>query len=469
MSSDLTPTQLDGESARLGSSLWVRLCQQVPIYVMVCGLVLTFAALANVLTMDDGSTGARATSVMAFPLLAKLAMAAAATGFGAWALICSVKTRECLGTIPGILFAMLGVVFIVTSIFAYEEVRVISRSAALIYVGYLLFAATVASTLSIESISKLLLITLTVLMLVTWALFLFVPSVGVFYEYTTISTKVPRMGGTAHPNVIGREAAIAVLLSAGLLRSRDGWRRRPYQTLIFAGVIVLGLATLAATKSRTSTLALVVALSALLGDLFFTRRGIAMMGGMLVMLLSGVLVAEMMSDGEFLSDKILDKITKTGSADELTSATGRTDIWASCLELLAERPWTGWGLDSAASLGIEAASTHNLLLNITFSAGVVAGLIAGALLVWTAVYGLSSRLPVVRGVCAYLLISGLVEDTVLESFPATLTILWMVFLVGQAVDRSTGSDLGTGAANPSGIENDGAGAGGTSNAASATV
>ncbi len=414
------------------TSVGRHLVEHTSIYLFVSAIVLVVSTICNITALDDGASGERAAQAMSLPLYARLLAAAAATALGVWALLCSQRARQAFGTIPGILFAALGAVFVATSFFAFKEVAVVSQSAALIFLGYLLFAASIATSFKLETVLRLLLLASCVFLLVSWFLFLVIPSKGVFLEHTVIGTQVPRMGGTAHPNVVGREGAIAVLIAAGLLRMIGPWKQHPIQTLFLFGMVALGLATLVATKSRTSTLAMIFALGLLLGDRFFTRRGILIAGLGAASIFGGILIAEMIYDGQFLSEKILDKVTKTGRADELTSATGRTEIWGHALELLWERPLTGWGLDSAASLDIAAASTHNLLLNIAFSAGLIAAAIGMMLILWTAVYGMSSSTPVIRGLCGYVLISGIVEDTVLESFPGTLTILWITILIQQA-------------------------------------
>ena len=91
--------------------------------------------------------------------------------------------------------------------------------------------------------------------------------------------------------------------------------------------------------------------------------------------------------GNDISGGVLSVVTKTGDVTELTSATGRTEIWAEAIRLIGERPLTGYGLNSSPALMEDFSyHTHNLVLHATFSGGVVAGL-----LVMAALFGMRLR------------------------------------------------------------------------------
>ncbi|MEM9589476.1 MAG: O-antigen ligase family protein [Planctomycetota bacterium] len=153
---------------------------------------------------------------------------------------------------------------------------------------------------------------------------------------------------------------------------------------------------------------------------------------------AGGLALEVLSQRDSALSMALSLGTKTGDISELTSATGRTEIWAEAIRLIGERPWTGYGLNSAPLFMADySAHTHNLLLHVTFSAGVFAGMIAIVLLLWNLFRGLRSNEPLIRVVSVFVLISGVFEDTVLETFPISSTILWLVVLMTPSLSAAT--------------------------------
>ena len=80
-------------------------------------------------------------------------------------------------------------------------------------------------------------------------------------------------------------------------------------------------------------------------------------------------------------------------------------------------------------MSVESTGTHNLLLHNIFCGGVIAGVLTIALLVITLYHAITSQVPLYRGIATYVLVAGLVEDTLFESFPSVLTILWIVVLL----------------------------------------
>lgn len=77
-------------------------------------------------------------------------------------------------------------------------------------------------------------------------------------------------------------------------------------------------------------------------------------------------------------DTIMTGLSRSGSADEITSGTGRTRIWAVVIDLWLERPFFGYGPGSAKfilpvhpMLFKAAAHPHNLYLSVLFAGGLV--------------------------------------------------------------------------------------------------
>jgi len=291
-------------------------------------------------------------------------------------------------------------------------------------------------------------------MVVSWILYLGVPSIGVYEEELAGSTFVPRMAGTAHPNSVGRVGVLTIVIAIALLRGKKFAPATGRARWVLRFLILLGVVTAIQTKSRTAMAAGLAAAVMMQLDRLFTWRGIKIALAGSVLVVGALLFFGLGPYADQLGQLVVSVGTKTGDADELTSATGRTRIWAEAIALIGERPWTGWGLNSAPVLLEEFSQhTHNLLLHTVFSGGILAGLFATMLVLWTMFVGLTSSEPLLRGVAAYVLVSGCFEDTVLETFPFSSTLLWFIMLLApfvyRTVDRGddmyTSGDVGRGA------------------------
>ncbi|MEM9589475.1 MAG: hypothetical protein AAGA03_19490 [Planctomycetota bacterium] len=232
-------------------------------------LLVTATAFWNPvdLNLDDDAVGLNR------QVLVKLILAALAGLVGLFGFTWSHRVRRALTSGPGMLLSILGAVFVATSLFASGELATVSRIASVIYVTYLLFVPTALVSLGLRSFLVATLAGLALHLALAWYLFLFVPSVGVFLEDLGPLAIIQRMGGTAHPNALGRLAVLAGLLSLVTLRSRqlapsDGRGKAFLVTLIMISVLTLVL-----TKSRTAMLAGFAAAGYLRLDQLKTRAG----------------------------------------------------------------------------------------------------------------------------------------------------------------------------------------------------
>ncbi|TWT95705.1 O-antigen ligase family protein [Neorhodopirellula pilleata] len=400
----------------------------------VIGLVLVSAAFVNPLDFAAGTDYERATSSTSLLTLAKLGVAAVATLVGALGLLFSPRTRRLINTVPGAALVALGVVFFLTSFVATPEVRTISIASSLIYFGYLLFLLTAMATIGCRRVVACLVGGTALYLLLTWGVFVLIPEQGRFTEYTSATDSVTRMGGTGHPNHIAKTAVAGGLMGVALLLGRSIGVQQPWWRLVLMGVVVLVAATCLATFSRTAILAGIAAGGVMLIDRLYGRGGLAVVVASLAGVSALILVIALITGEGPFSKSAVGVVTKSGDVEELTSLTGRTTIWGEAIGLIAQRPLTGWGLDSAATvMSKRATGTHNLVLHVFFSAGVLAAVLIVVLLVWSLIFGATSRHDWIRGVMAFVLISGLVEDTILESFPTIITLLWITALLAPTL------------------------------------
>ena len=390
-------------------------------------------------TVDVNLIERGATDVVKFdwPVAMKLAIALGSGLVGACGVLFDSRIRALLMSGPGLLLTLLASILLITSVYALEEVSVVSRGAALIVAGYMLFVPTALLVLGVPRIVLLVLAGIIINLLVNWWLFLFVPGIGVFHEAMAQNSWVQRMGGLGHPNSIGRISVLASILSLATLRGTPEPSRAA--RLVLYTLIAFAMATLLVTYSRSAAIGFMAATAFLLYDRIFSRAGLSWLLVSAMLLFVALFAFEFLSGGGRLGSMLLSATTKTGKVEELATATGRTEIWTEALRLIAERPLIGWGLNSSPVL-LENYSqqTHNMVLNATFSGGVFAGLAVIGLLVWNFVFGLTDASPLVRGISMFVLVSGLFENTVLDTFSSPSTFLWILVLLipaGRVMSR----------------------------------
>ena len=401
---------------------------------VVCGILVGLASFMNTVDINYGYANGEDYVGLDLQVAIKLVIAAACSLVGLIGVLISPTVRGALVSLPGCILVALGVVFLGTSTVALAEASTVSRVAAVVYMGYLMFAVTALSVLGLRKLTVICLVALLVNLIINWVLYLGFPATGVFEEELAGQTFVKRMGGLGHPNSIARTAVLAGILCLSMLRSHDLAPRVAFGRTVLFMIIVLSLMTTVATFSRTAVVAGFVAAAFLLLDKISTRWGSVLALSLATLVGGGLLAIELISGGGLLGDTFLSVATKTGEITELTSATGRTAIWAESVRLIAERPLMGYGLNSAPFLMLDfSLHTHNLLLHALMSGGVIAGILVLCLLAWNVFFGLASDEPLVRAISIYVIVSGIFEDTVLDTFASPSTMLWLIVMLYPSV------------------------------------
>jgi exopolysaccharide production protein ExoQ len=398
----------------------------LPLFPSLALALVFLAAAINPLDLSDNAAlGEERVGGLETQVLAKLGVAALVGIAGAIGVLLSpavqvVLFRRNIGLILLALTAWF-MVAAVTSI----SIR-ISLPAAVVQCCYVLYVPLLLTLVPRSQWMGGLLAAMVLVMLGSWFLFLFVPEKGVFVEDLGGGVKIERMGGLSHPNGIGRFAMLAIIVAGAIVRAntKRWW--------LLAIILPLALATLYEAKSRTSVIAGAAAMLAVTGSVLFSRQAIVigLAGGAAGL---GLVLLFSLRDGEDVAGRaVVAATTKTGSTEELTSGTGRTEIWSYVLsDLVPKRPWTGYGSGTSPLLLEEFSShTHNILLHPLLDAGVPAMLLVFMLLVIGAIRDLPSRDPLARGVMAFTLVSGFFEDTILSTFPDPATLLWLIVLLG---------------------------------------
>lgn len=251
---------------------------------------------------------------------------------------------------------------------------------------------------------------------------LLVPSFGVMYEIHVGAWK----GLFYEKNQMGGHMARAAFLCGFLFIMDAPWRR-----LWGAGVFLCVLLVLLST-SKTSLLGLLLGFS-ILGAGIWMKRGIVtgMTSAWLGVVLAGAFAGIMVFAPEVV-------FTALGRDPSLT---GRTDIWATLIDMINQRPLLGygygafWALDSEPAYWVrvlvewEAPTAHNGWLEVAIALGLV-GLVClvldfvmtiyraarAAIDTWTGVFAL--------GVCAQFLLFSLSESISMQQN----AIVWVTYV-----------------------------------------
>jgi hypothetical protein len=242
--------------------------------------------------------------------------------------------------------------------------------------------------------------------------------------------EVGRMRGiVGTPNGVGFVAAFAIVLSVLYFRVLP-----PFGKWVAAGILPAAAVCLVLSANRNSMFAVAVALWVA----FVLRKGT---GPKLVITTTLGLVGAVAFVA--FSDEIFSLLSRSGNASEVTTLTGRSEIWAVVIQKWMEQPLYGYGYTSALSilpldprLFHAAAHTHNMLLEVLFSGGLI--------LVALFLFGLGETIVQIRrlgavneaALVAFFLVRGLTEPTPFGSmtgfgsFAFTLTV---ALVIGQLV------------------------------------
>lgn len=392
---------------------------RLPLRLSFAGAVwLVTALMAFWGPLDVSSTSAPMTVGLDWRVAIKLVIAGCAAVLACigWCILPDV--RRAAMTLPAL--AIGGILFLAL-LATPTAVSEASLPITIVNAVFLVFMITAVSVLDLPQLARALLVGVAVSMATALCLYLFVPAYGVFRELLADGLVVNRLGGVAHPNGTGRSMAIGLLLTGYLFRC--GELRRRYAIPLAACFLL----SLYLAWSRTAILAGGVAMVALYADRIATRTGVLVVATAVLIAMVGLTISLCRGTEDELVGTLLAKVSKSGDVEEITSGTGRSDIWNESARLIAERPMIGHGFNAAPILLLDySQSTHNAVLHATLVAGVGGGVLMAALLLWNATLLVRSDDLLLRAAIAFLFVACLTEDTVLETFPGPATLLWMV-------------------------------------------
>lgn len=221
-----------------------------------------------------------------------------------------------------------------------------------------------------------------------------------------------RVSGIAgSPNGLGTMTSLALILLLMFLPRMNGTQRAT--ALLGAPFCLLCLVM---SDNRASMIALL-----LCGGVWYLSRRHAA-GNFLIAGLAAATIALAISAAP---DLVFSSLSRSGDATEISSGTGRAEIWTVVIEMIKQRPLTGHGYASASyilpldpRLFSVAAHAHNMYLEVLFSCGIVGFAVLMVALVQSLWLGFRYEAHAALIIIFFFLLRGITEPAPFSGLPA---------------------------------------------------
>lgn len=341
---------------------------------------------------------------------------------GMYGILFIPKVQRAFLTFP--LAWVVGIWFLYITSTVFSPYRSIAFPTLVTFSSVVLFAPTALAVLGARNFILCVLGCLCFTLASSWLLYLGLPEYGVMIEITDASGEyVERMGGTSHPNALAGSSVFALIITIYLFsESKISWQ-------IALAAAILSLSTLAMTGTRVAIAAGALAIIVIYRDLFFRRDFFALT--CLASLAAMVLLLLLVSGTFGNTSSILQSLTRSGDLDEITSVTGRAEIWEFVVKKIGERPIAGWGPGTAKTLlepKFYLLHTHNVVLNMALIGGVVGGFFAIMMFSQQLFISLSKCNALAAMISIVVIINSLTENPIFGNIPGPHTVLWIAAL-----------------------------------------
>ncbi len=399
----------------------------IAILPMIAITVMFLAVFGNGIDITRNVDRSQGVSI-SFQVLFRIGVGLSALAAGAWGWWRLPTVRRLLQTHRGWLI----VVFICgafLSILQSPE-KPVSLFVALMVLGYSLLTLTCLSLFSFKTVSITVMLAVWAYVLLGWGAYLFYPEIGVFKEYLSLTQSVDRMGGVGHPNTTGRSVCLAtVMLLVACKQNWISWRWA-------IPAIPLLVLTLIETKSRSPVIATVLAIGVVCLPLLNVRSIYLLIAGLFVAIAATSLYIESTSGLDLFLEKTLLKTSKSGSLQEITSLTGRTEIWQEAIHHIRSSPLIGHGGGSSAKIMFEhSGHAHNMLLETALLYGIPITLVIATLLMLNIKDSFCSKIPMIPEFTVFVVVLGLVESPMVGMPADPILAMWLASIFAKPVEE----------------------------------
>jgi exopolysaccharide production protein ExoQ len=295
--------------------------------------------------------------------------------------------------------------------------------------GYTLLAVTCLALHGYKTIVLDIMWAVLLYVVLGWVFYIGFPEIGVYREYLSMTQSVDRMGGMGHPNTLGRSVCLVLIMM--LVACRQRWVS--WKILIL--IVPLFVATMIESKSRSPVIATLCAILVFCLPLLRQRVTYLLVACGLMAVAAVVFTIDATIGIDLFIQRALPSVTKSGDLSELTSLTGRTEIWSESWRFILERPWTGYGGGTSARIMHEhSGHAHNMLLETALLYGIPAALIVATLLCINIKDSIDGRIPMVAEITAFLVLLAFVESPMVGMPADPLLGLWLACLFARPLD-----------------------------------
>lgn len=135
---------------------------------------------------------------------------------------------------------------------------------------------------------------------------------------------------------------------------------------------------------------------------------------------------------------LLKMVSRSGDVGEITSFTGRTEIWHAVLKLAAAEPWMGYGYASsvfvlpqhASEVGFATSHAHNLILQLLLTTGVIGVILFVLSVIFVMARAAMQRDRVVFAMLLFVIFNGITESS---GFTTLANICTFAFAVAVTI------------------------------------
>ena len=406
----------------------------IPISTIVGLGLIFFVSWVNLaaLSVDKDSVG------IDTQVLVKLMGIALAGIYGAIGFCTDRRVRDIIQSFPVFWMVIIIVLYFVAAPFSLT--KMISFASAVSMVAVLLMTITALVQIGVMPVLNAIFAGMAFFNIFSWIVYFVWPEVGVLAEPLPEGKFAYRMSGLAHANTLGQCTGLTVVLGSIMYFT---YQKR---SALRVGLIFIALAALINSLSRTSLVATIVALAVAYRHVFLKPEYITRY---IVIGFLGTLGILLVSTQVDIGAKIQEKLTivsKSGDAEELTTATGRAEIWAYTIRLIKQKPLIGYGAaTSKYYLADYSQYTHNMVLNVAFSTGIVGGF-AMLMMIFGRIRAMTTvSHPLADGILMFIIVNGLFENVIFSILCGMPTIVWIVSLCWPLLKDDPMLDTQTGA------------------------
>ncbi len=266
--------------------------------------------------------------------------------------------------------------------------------------------------------------------------YFFFPDIGKYtYWQDGVLFESSRLKGIAgHPNTLGFMAATGLIAAF-----HSYYVRYPISKTVYVLAAII-LYSLILTNSRSSLAFLIITLV-----IFILIHSRSLILTMPLISLFAIIIAV---GFDFFKTKALDMLvvfSRSGSSEEITSVTGRSNIWNMMIELIEQKPIFGWGhanlepvlFKHADEIGFSVGQAHNLYLQTAFAGGIVGlGIFLSGMLVMLIISTIRAyryQVPFDFCVIVFILFAGITESIILTTVSGNNYLVFMMVVASTAI------------------------------------